>query len=410
MRRIHISTTILALVAAACTSTAAPDTTLPTPTSLIVTTTSTLPPSTLAVPVETTTDSLEVWVPDDAVRPVGAAADAFEIDSGIRVEVKALGYEAMLAVILADPNAGPDVFIGPHAWLGQLTRAGIAEPLAVRSEVVAGAAAAVILRGIAYGVPLALDTIVQFRDPVARAVAPAAVEDLASGCGPDSDPCLILPAGSGDVLYPFLTALGGYLFAPDEFDGWDEDDIGVADSGAVAGGLILQSVIDGAGILIGDDETPPVDRFVEGDAPLIWGDAATLAALGVAGVVYLTEPIPTIGSEPAPTPIRVTAAWVNAFSPDKEAAVAFAEDYLAAPGNADPIAVAMGLAPATIGYDEDPDLVAFIQAARRGHPVPTITATDLAWIELGAAFDAIRDGEDATAALIAAAANIRAGG
>ncbi|MEE9297665.1 MAG: extracellular solute-binding protein [Acidimicrobiia bacterium] len=411
MRRIHISITILALVAAACTTTATTDTTRPAATSLVVTTTSTMPPPTLVVDPISAPDTLEVWVPDVLVRSVGSAAGAFEIDTGISVDVKAFDFENMLAVLLADPAGGPDVFIGPHTWLTELTRAGIAEPTEIRSEVVAGAAEAVTLRGFSYAAPLALDTVVQFRETNVMATAPESVEELAAGCpvGDEVVPCLLLSSDSTGGHYPFITALGGYVFGPDEFDGWNSDDIGIAGAEAISGGLILESIIDGAGIL-GDGQSTAVERFIDGDAPLLWGDAASLAALGIAGVVFSTESIPSIGERTAPTPIRVTAAWINAFSAHKEAAAVLVNEYLANPVNAEPMAIALGMAPVTIGFQDDPHLIPFIQAARTGHPVPTIAATELAWSELAKAFEAIRGGDDVADSLIAAAANIRAGG
>ena len=109
-----------------------------------------------------------------------------------------------------------------------------------------------------------------------------------------------------------------------------------------------------------------------------------------------------------PTPVHVTAAWVNAFSPAKEAAVAFVGEYLAVPATADQIAVSLGLAPVNIGFDADPNLTPFVESARTGDAVPTIFQTDFAWEELADAFDDIRrQGDDVAGSLQSTATAIR---
>jgi len=406
LRRHHILIAILALIAGACTDSASDQTF--TPRTLVVTTTSTTPPTTSVVRAPPATLRLGVWTPQQLVAHVQQAATAFENDTAIDVEVAAIEPEMALEALLADPTSGPNVFIGPHSWLSTLADAGIVEPIAARSEVVAGALAAVTLRGVIFGAPLALDTIVQFRNTDTLAVAPSTIESLAEGCpsGDDFVACLLMATDSVEGHYPFIAGLGGYIFGPDEFEGWAADDVGIDTAEAIAGGLILQSIVDGAGIP-GDGDSTAEERFVDGTAPLLWGDAASLAILQLSGSNFTVERLPTIGEAPAPTPIWVTAAWVNAFSPGKEVALAFVSDYLAAPSSADQIALGLGMAPVNIGFAADPDLVPFIESAKTGHPIPTIFQIEYAWEQLAIAFDDIRSGDDATNALESAALAIR---
>lgn len=406
MRRHHILIAILALVAGACTDSASEPTA--STSTLIVTTTSTSPPTTSVMAPPEAALRIEIWTPQHLVVHVQRAATAFEIDTAIRVEVTPIGDETALETLLADPTSGPDIFIGPHSWLSVLTAAGVVEPIVARSEVVAGAVAAVTLRGVTFGAPLALDTIVQFRNADALALAPSTIESLAEGCpsGDDTVACLLLAADSVEGHYPFIAGLGGYIFGPDEFDEWAADDVGVDTADALAGGLILQSIVDGAGLL-GDGSSTAEERFIDGIAPLLWGDTASLATLQLGEANFTVEQLPTIGETPAPTPVRVTAAWVNAFSPGKEVALTFVSDYLADPSFADQIALGLGMAPVNIGFAEDPDLVPFIEGAKTGDPIPTIFQTEYAWEQLAIAFDDIRSGDDPTEALESAARAIR---
>jgi maltose-binding protein MalE len=407
MRRFHSFIGVLALVTAACSGAAADTTTTTTP--VAVSTSSTAPPTTLAIePPQTTTD-LEIWAPAALVGPLGDAAAAFEIETGIAVEVIATDPDTMLETLLGDPGAGPDLFVGPHEWLTDLVTAGIAEPLAQRSDVVGGAAAAVQVRSVSYGAPIALDTIAQFRNPALLATAPSTVESFANGCtvrGATSA-CLLLPATSVDGHWPFVAGLGGYLFGPDEFAGWNRDDVGLDTPEAIAAGLVLDSILDGSGIL-GDGDTSARERFIVGDAPLLWGSTTDLSDLRDAGMSFVVDRLPTIGDQPSPAPVRVTALWVNAFSIDKEAATTLVENYLATPENTRTLAIALGQAPVDVDFSADAGLAPFTQGARVGHPVPPIHATEFAWAELATAFESIRNGASAQTALDGAASSIRA--
>jgi arabinogalactan oligomer/maltooligosaccharide transport system substrate-binding protein len=400
----------LSLVASACSGGSSTPTTTTTTTPPVVTTSSTTPPSTMVVAGETATQTLEVWAPGALLGPLGDAAASFEIDTGIGVEVTAVELDVMLDLLLEDPGAGPDVYVAPHSWLIALTGSGLAEPLTIDPSVVAGAAAGVQLRGVGYAAPIGLDTIAQFRIPAALSTPPGTIEGFANGCVVDGAtlPCLALSARSVEGHWPFFAAPGGYLFGPEEFEGWDKDDVGLDTAESLAGGLVLETVADGTGIL-GDGDSTARDRFVDGEAPLFWGTTDDLAALELAGIEFVVEELPTIGESAAAGPVSTTALWVNGFSSDKEAAAILVEEYLAVPQSARTLAIVLGLAPVDADFTDDADLAPFTLGARTGLPVPPIAATELAWIELADAFESIRSGGSSETTLRGAASNIRAG-
>ena len=219
----------------------------------------------------------------------------------------------------------------------------------------------------------------------------------------------MLSEDSVEGHWPFFAGLSGYLFGPDEFEGWDKDDVGVDTEQALAAGAVLEAIVSGAGIM-GDGDSTARERFIAGDAPLFWGDLEDLEALELAGVGFAVDPLPTIGGEPSPAPVEVTALWVNAFSAHKETAAFLVEQHLTTTENSSLLAIALGQAPVDVGFSGDSDLVPFTQGAIVGDPVPPIPAVTLAWEELALAFSAIRQGADAESALGAAASTIRAEG
>jgi maltose-binding protein MalE len=409
MRKAPLIIGALSLVAVACSGgTAAPTTTMDPP---VVTTSSVAPPPTVVITPESPTTSLEVWAPEEVAAPLAAAADAFEIETGIEVTVTVIDLDSLLTALLEDPAAGPDAFVGPHAWLTSLVENGVAEPIETDPSVVESAARAVELRGSTYAAPIAVDTIAQFRDSAALADAPADMESLADGCGVVDGlraPCLAMASNVVEAHLPFVLVPAAYLFGPDEFDGWDKDDVGIDVEEALSGGLVLEDIVAGAGILDDGDITAR-DAFAAGAAPLFWGSMEDLAVLRDSGIELAVDELPTVLGAPAIAPIEVTALWVNAFSPDKEAAVDLVTEYLATPDSATALALALGLAPVDRDFDSDPLVAPFTRMARAGEPIPPIEATTVSWAELESAFTAIRAGESAATALAGAASNIRAG-
>jgi maltose-binding protein MalE len=410
MRRIHTVGAAWLLVLTACAgSEATPVQPATTTTSLVVTTSSTTPPTTAVITPRTRSATLEVWAPAGAVDAVEGAAITYQFETGNVVNLTVVEIDQMLDAILDDPEAGPDIFIGPHTWLDDLTAAGVAEPIEAGSEVAAGAIEAVSRRGVVFGAPVGVDTTVQFRNPDLMSIAPETVESLATGCpaaGGGTGPCLLIPVDSVDGHYPFLAARGGYVFGPDELATWSADDIGVDSDEAVAGVAILETLVE-AGVTLGDGESSAEERFSLEIAPLLWGDLSSLQQVRELEGRYIVESLPTIGGEPARTLLRVTAVWVNAHRPDKGAATEFVEEWIGAPSTADRIGLALGLAPATISFATDADLVPFATAARSGHPTPTIFQTGYAWAQLAVTFGQIRIGDDVTGALLDAAVAIR---
>lgn len=410
MRKLATILGALTLVVTACSADPVAETTTTT-TVAVTPTTAPTPPTTAVVDLTSDTTTLTVWVPAALVDALTEAAAGFEIETGIAIEAVAVETDGMLDTLLADPAAGPDVFIGPHRWLLPLTGAGVAEPVLVDSSVVAGAAAGVTYRGSGYAAPVAVDTLAQFRNPQLLAAAPETAGDLAAGCdgaGDEVVPCLVLPTASAAAMWAFATALGGYVFGPDEFAGWDKDDVGVDADEAVAGATVLEEILEGAGILDDGDSTAR-RRFAAGEAALYWGTIADMEALRDAGVTFEVDALPTIDGAPASGPVDSMALWVNAFSPDKEAAVRLVEDHLARPDAARLLAAALRWAPADDGPGGDTVFAPFTAAAATGLPLPPIAATEIAWEELGLAFQAMRAGQSAADALSGAASTIRAG-
>lgn len=421
MRR-SILVTLLATLAAACggggastTTTSSAPPTVPQPTVRATT------PTTAVAETPSPDGTLVVWVSDPAVADaVSDRGEVYTAATGVEVFVLTilsapdddrLFLDELLAGEFPEPPEGveapeipeelrrlPDLVIGPHTWLAELAEAGLAGPVDLPDGLPAGAVEAVSLRGFTVGVPVAVDAIVQYRNPDLMAESPADVSDISCAQG---TACLLLPGNrDASVHLPFVLTLGGYVFGPDPSTGYAADDIGVASAEAIAGSAVLQRMIEEGAAASAADRADARSRFEAGEAALVWDGAAALALAGA------VESLPTIAATPAVSPVWVTAAWVNASGDLETEAAQFAIEHLGSVTGSTAIARALGQAPVWQEGASDRERV-IIAAADSGAAVPYISGITAAWEAIGEAFARIHDGTSAGTALTDAADEIR---
>ncbi len=372
------------------------------PAPTIVTTT----PTTAVVTLPRPTDPLVVWVSDPALEAaVTARGDAYASATGVAVEVRIFspsataGSDLLEALLGDDLDGAADIYIGPHTWVLPLAEAGLAEPVPIPAGVAGSILGAVSPRGLPLGVPVAVDGVVQARNRALMPEAPAAAESIPC---PDIDRCLLLPAdGDADLHYPFLVALGGYLFGPDPDLGYDRDDVGVAGEAAIAGVNVFADLLAIGTIDAVADSATALADFAAGGAALVWVRATGLAAVQASGMDIAIEPLPTIGGNPAVTSFRLLTAFVNPFGTAKSEAVEFASRWLGDAGGSSVIALAAGMAPVWPESAAGATAVV-LAAATAGHPVPPIEDIDRIWFELADAFRRIHAGTPVTDAMFGA--------
>ena len=389
----------LALVVASCGGGASPPPTSTTTTTVAPTVPPT-PPTTAVIEPPTVEGTLTVWADPRLVDAVRAQGVLYTADTGIDVVVEAVSEADILAAVLDGEAGQPDVFLGPHTWLFELAVAGVTEPVRLDEGVPGGAADAVTLRTFTLAVPLALDALVEFRNPSILPARPEAVESI--GC----QGCVALPAdGDLDVTFPFLASGGGYLFGPDPNDGYDLTDIGVDSAEAIATAAVLETMVAGGVVAVSADRAETLTRFAGGFAGIIWAGPEAIGTIPDEAV----ESLPTIGGSPAVSPVRVLAAYVNARGDLKSLATEFAERYLGGEAGSRAIADAWRWAPVWAAAATDAELVV-IAAADTGVPVPYAPETEAAWDLMSAAFGAMLGGAAAETALIDAGDVLRFGG
>ena len=237
---------VLVLVLTACGGGGAGDTTVTADTGA----TTTAAPVTTAEATTTTAASADVnllvWADEARTPVVEEVAAAFTEATGVTVtvETKEFGDIRDQMVTAGPAGEGADIFIGAHDWVGELAANGVAEPIdlgAKSGEFEQVAIDAFTYQGSLYAVPYATEAIAFYYNTDLVPEAPATFEELAGICaGLDGiENCVGVPGG-GDAPdayhnYPFVSALGGYIFGYDPASGYDTTDVGLDSEGAIAG-------------------------------------------------------------------------------------------------------------------------------------------------------------------------------
>jgi len=396
---------VLVLVLAACGGGA--DTT----TTAGATTTTAAATTTTAEATTTTageTIELLIWADEARTPVIQEVAEAFTEATGVvvTVETKEFGDIRDQMVELGPAGEGADVFIGAHDWTGQLAVSGVAAPIDLGSK--AGDFETVALDAFSYGgdlysVPYATEAIAFYYNTDLVPEAPATFEEIADICAAldGIENCVGLPGG-GDAPdayhnYPFVSALGGYIFAYDPATGYDPTDVGLDSEGAIAGMTFLQEQVD-AGVIGATNYDTAKAFFLEGTQPFWMTGPWEVGNLnGQTTVNWAVAKIPTIGGN-APAPfVGAQGFFLSAFTENAVVAQSFLLDYIAtveaqqALYDADPRNPAFTAVLDTLA--DDPVAATFAASAADGNPMPNIAEMSAVWAPLGENIQLVRNGE-----------------
>jgi maltose-binding protein MalE len=384
--------------------------------------------ATITTPAVTTTVGAEerrllIWA-DETRTPViqeiaTALSDATDVI--VTVETKELGAIRDEMGISGPAGEGADIFVGIHGWTGQLVADGVADPVDLAGAADAFEQVALdsfSFDGALYAVPYAAEAIALYYNTDVVPEPPATFEEILDICAAldGIQNCVGVPGG-GDRPdpyhnYPFLSALGGYIFAYYSETGYDLNDVGIDSQSSVAGIQFLQEQLE-AGVIGGVDGDEAKAMFLDGTEPFFLSGRWNLNEFSAQDTVsWSVARIPTIrGNAPAPL-VDAQGFFLSAFSENKVVARSFLVDYLTtqraqqALYDADPrspvhSAVLAGLA-------DDPIASTFAASAADGTPIPNIPLMGAVWNPLGEQILLVRNGQlDASAAMSAAAEAVR---
>ena len=369
--------------------------------------------------------SLLIWADEKRAGPIGDLAKSWGEENDVSVEVTQINFEDLKDQFTQQVPAGqgPDIMLGQNAWAGDFVPSGLISPVdlgANRDQFAASAVEAFTVNGQTYGVPIAMDNIIMFRNTDLVPDAPATANEMGEiGLKLQKEGKTKYPVGlqvgdRGDMFhaFPFFTGAGGYFFGgPDAEGNYDTSDLGVDSPGAQAWAEAFSQW--------GKDGVVK-STFVQDDLRQAWVDGALpfwitgpweKAAVMDSGVPFSAEPVPAWeGSDsPAVPVVGAHGFFLNQNSDNKTTAQAFLDatmntEFMNEIYQADPRPPAW-LASAE-AVSDDPIDAALAEWAANGYPNLAIAAMNETMSEMDLAELKILNGEDPTTVLQEAKAAI----
>jgi len=351
---------------------------------------------------------LLVWINGDkAYNGLQRVGDAFEKATGVKVIVQHPESATDKFQQAAAAGKGPDVICWAHDRSGEWAKAGLISAISpsqrVKDEIEPFAWDAFRYQGKLWGYPVALEAIGLIYNKALVAAPPESFDDVvkldrqlkAQYAGTKS--AILWDFNKTFFTWPLIAGPGGYVFGKDARGEFDPKDVGVNTPGAIRGAETLKMLID-KGVL------PKGARYAEMEAGFNQGNIAMMVTgpwawdnIKRSKIDFGVAPIPAIDGKPAKPFVGVFGCMISAPSKVKDIAREFLENHMLKPANLKTMNddVPLG-APANKAFyaqlASDPLIVASMDNARHGVPIPNIPETGRFWSAMDAAIEAISNG------------------
>jgi len=342
-------------------------------------------------PTEPTGDagSLVIWVDDTRQDAVQAAAATFEAETGATVELVQKNFDDIRPDFLAQvpTGEGPDITVGAHDWLGELTANGVVAPIELgdkAGEFEQVALDAFTYDGQVYGLPYAIENIAIIRNTELADSTPATWDEMiAKGLEAGTKyPFLVQVGETGDgyTLYPFQTSFGAPVFKQNE-DGSYTNELALGGENGVRFAEFLAKEGKAGTLSTSITYDIAVEAFANGESPYILGGPWMLGSFE--GLDLAIDPIPSAGGEPAQPFTGVQGFYLNAQSANKLLATDFLVNYMATVEAQVALYEAGDRTPALVAaadqVSSDPIAAGFREVGADAVPMPSIPEMGSVW-------------------------------
>ncbi|WP_372469101.1 extracellular solute-binding protein [Microbacterium maritypicum] len=343
---------------------------------------------------------LVVWVDAERVDALQDAADSYEDKTGVKVELVGKSVDDMKDDFIQQvpTGKGPDVVMGAHDWLGELSTNGVVAPIELgdsSEDYLPVALQAATYEGTVYMLPYAVENIAVLRNADLVPAAATSFDDMVS-----KGTFVVEQGTEGNPyhLYPFQTAFGAPVFGTDDSGSYDPTDLQLGSEGGFAFADWL-GVQGAAGVLNTDvDGEIAKQQFLDGTAAFWLTGPWNVGAATDAGINVAIDPIPSPTGETASPFAGVKGFFVSSESKNKVAANDFLVNYIGTEDVQLELFKAGNILPAlTAAADtaaSDPIIAGFQAVGEDAVPMPAIPAMGAVWEFWGVAEAAIINGAD----------------
>jgi arabinogalactan oligomer/maltooligosaccharide transport system substrate-binding protein len=352
--------------------------------------------------------TLTVWVDSERVDALKAAAADYSEKTGI--DVKLVGKDTSTIkddfIQQVPTGKGPDIVMGAHDWLGELSTNGVVAPLELgdaAGDYLPVAIEAATYEGTTYMLPYAVENIAVLRNADLIPEPAANFDDMiAKGTAAGlTQPFVVQQGAEGDPyhLYPFQTAFGAPVFGTND-KGYDATDLQLGSAGGEQFATWLGSQgKNGTGVFNTDiDGDIAKQAFLDGTAAFWLTGPWNVGAATDAGINVAIDPIPSPTAEAAQPFAGVKGFFVSSESKNKVAATDFLVNYIGTEAVQLELFKAGNVLPALTAAAEtaaeDPIIKGFQTVGQDAVPMPAIPAMGSVWQYWGIAEAAIINGAD----------------
>jgi len=372
--------------------------------------------------------ALTIWVDDKRGPAMKEAANRFGQENGVTVNVELVSKDLQANFVTASQaGKGPDLVLGAHDWIGNLVQNGAIDPVQLTDQAKAKfdplSIKGVTFNGQIYGVPLAVENVVLFRNTDLAPTAPTTIEEMVAAgkalvAAGKTTEIFALPVGqTGDPyhIYPFYTSAGGYLFGVGANGDYDPKDLGVAKPAAATAFAKIAA--------LGEKGEKALKRSITGDNLLSLFTTKKVAfmisgpwqfgELKKSTIKWDISPVPGFaGLQPAKPFVGVQALYVATKGKNKAIAQEFATNFFPQTDVAVALYQADPRPPALLSALEqvkatEPNMAKVLDAGKGGDIMPAIPAMATVWDPLGKAEAAIIGGAPPASTVAAAAKTIQ---
>ena len=355
-----------------------------------------------------TEGELLIWISDNrGYRALVELGKRFEEDFGVDVKVQTQEDITNKFQAAAQGGKGPDIFFWANDRIGEWADSGLLRPLTVRDSFKAAfipmSWQAVTHRNTVWGYPVALECVsliwnkklVSEKPPAQLSEFPAFAQKLKAD-HPGAI-AIMWDYVSPYFSFPFLASAGAYPFKRTA-TGYDLNDIGVDNAGAIKGLRAILDLINDGVLPKGSAQSMMEQKMSSGDlatminGPWVWAD------LRKSGIDFELAPLPGVGGNPGRPFVGVFAALINRSSPNADFAVEFLEKYVCTQDglraiDADsPLGVPALTALAEEMSARNPLIKGTYDNVRNGVVMPNIPQMGKFWSSMKAAFELATSG------------------
>ncbi|WP_139415364.1 extracellular solute-binding protein [Agromyces laixinhei] len=366
--------------------------------------------------------TLTVWVDAERVDAMKGAASAYTDKTGVEVELVGKDVADIKDDFIQQvpTGKGPDITMGAHDWLGELSTNGVVAPIELgdsAADYLPVAIAASTYEGTTYMLPYAVENIAVLRNADLIPEAAANFDDMiakgqAAGL---TQPFVVEQGAEGNPyhLYPFQTAFGAPVFGSND-QGYDPADLQLGNAGGEQFATWLGGQgKNGTGVFNTDiDGEIAKQAFLDGTAAFWLTGPWNVGAAIDAGINVSIDKVPSPTADPAQPFAGVKGFFISSESKNQVAANDFLVNYLGTEDVQLELFEAGNILPALSAAADtassDPIIEGFAAVGEDAVPMPAIPAMGSVWTYWGIAEADIINGADPVATWQKLAADVQA--